>query len=842
MSVDDTGRIRKPLNAKAREVLFERHLPHQLQDDMPYVCDVDRAHLIMLAENGLVPRANAARALTAIDRLAGEDFAPLRTRPATRGLFLLYENYLIETEDPEIGGILQLGRSRNDLKATIQKLRARAAYQTMIRGGIRLELVLLRMARRYWDVVMPLYTHGQAAVPGAYGHYLAGVAQAVGRDLDALMNGSSDLDSCPLGAGAIGGSNLPIDTRRTASLLGFEHQVSNSVDAIASRDWVLRLLQAAAIFGVTLSRLATDLMEWSTAEFDFLRLPDELVGSSSAMPNKRNPFLLEHVQGGTAATLGTFVAAATAMHAKPFTNTIAVGTEGVEPLWASLQQISDSCLLLRLTVAGARPNREVMIQRAHQGFTGATALANQMVAECGIDFRTAHRKVGEAVLHAAGCDGPSRAHAALGYLQAEGFHSSLATLDPETIAAESEYGGGPGSNAIRCCIEAESTRLAARLARVRSRAMRWRLARERLLEEAKLFAAGSGAARKAQRIIEMRSDTFTLPTSRMYAAIASAPLGNDEYGEDPTVKRLEKLAAGMLGKEAACLMPSGTMANLTAILACCGRGGRVLVGDQSDIFVYEGRAGCEWGGIQYDGVATQPDGTLRIEDLEQAVLSGVKPSLISIENPHNLRGGVVLPLSYLARAADFARENSIHLHLDGARLFNAAVAQRINASRIAACADSLQFCLSKGLSAPVGSMVVGSASFIESVRCNRKLLGGGMRQAGIVAAAGIVALEQMTKRLEEDHRNARKLAEGLASLPRISLDLDSVQTNIVVFRVDGMSGASFIDALCDRGIHVGDFLYGRIRAAVHSGISSEDIDVALAVIRDVVETNQRRGA
>lgn len=343
-------------------------------------------------------------------------------------------------------------------------------------------------------------------------------------------------------------------------------------------------------------------------------------------------------------------------------------------------------------------------------------------------------------------------------------------------------------------------------------------------------------------MIELRSDTFTLPTPAMLQAISCAKLGDDVYGEDPTVCALEDLAAYKLGKEAACLMPSGTMANLSAIMAYCPRGSKVLVGDESDIYIYEAGGASVCGGIVYEPIPTQPHGYLLLSDLEEAISVDPKdpqfaqPALICIENTHNRCGGTVLSLHYLHDLLYFAQSRGIPVHLDGARIFHAAIAQHVSPAEIAQYANSIQFCLSKGLSAPIGSIVVGEASFVKRVRNVRKMLGGGMRQEGIIAAAGIVALEQMVDRLAEDHTLARYFAEGLARLPGIQIDLDTVQTNIVIFRVvdDRFSWQSFIIAVHRRGLNLGELGHGRIRAVLHYNVTRKDVDDALDIIHEVL--------
>jgi len=342
-------------------------------------------------------------------------------------------------------------------------------------------------------------------------------------------------------------------------------------------------------------------------------------------------------------------------------------------------------------------------------------------------------------------------------------------------------------------------------------------------------------------MIELRSDTFTQPTPAMLAAMTSAPLGDDGYGEDPTVNRLEALAAQRLGKEAACLMPSGTMANLACLLAHAPRGSSAVVGAESDIYLYEAAGASVCGGVGYQPVGNRPDGTLDLDDLaaaypdEPADPQFAVPAVVCLENTQNRCGGVLVPLAHHAAVAAWARERGVSVHLDGARIFNAAVGLGVTVSEVAADADSVQFCLSKGLSAPIGSMVAGSAGVITRVRRVRKMLGGNMRQAGVIAAAGIVALDEMVDRLAEDHANARRLADGIAAVPGLALEAPP-QTNIVLFTVTDprYTWSTLISAAQAHGVALYPFGHGRIRAATHSGVGPADIDRALEILAKVM--------
>ena len=343
------------------------------------------------------------------------------------------------------------------------------------------------------------------------------------------------------------------------------------------------------------------------------------------------------------------------------------------------------------------------------------------------------------------------------------------------------------------------------------------------------------------KVIDLRSDTVTLPTETMRRAMAAAELGDDVFGEDPTVGELEALAAEMTGKEAALLVPSGTMANLICLLTHCGRGEEVILGDQAHIFFYEQGGSAAVGGIHPRTVPNRLDGTLDLEAVRNSIRADdphfPRTRLIAVENTHNRCNGTPLPGTYLQAMADLAAEHGLAVHMDGARIFNAAAALGVPVTDLTAPVDSLSFCLSKGLSAPVGSLVCGSNAFIRHARRNRKVLGGGMRQAGIIAAAGIVALREMIDRLEEDHQNARILATGLSAMGKIKLDPERVKTNIVYadFGPDGPPAAAMVARLEEAGVRViatGPFQF---RAVTHYGITAEDIDATLEIFSRVLD-------
>ena len=342
-------------------------------------------------------------------------------------------------------------------------------------------------------------------------------------------------------------------------------------------------------------------------------------------------------------------------------------------------------------------------------------------------------------------------------------------------------------------------------------------------------------------IIDLRSDTMTKPTAAMRKAMAEAEVGDDVFGEDPTINRLEEMAAERLGKEAALLVSSGTMGNLVSQLAHCGRGDEIILGSQAHTFFFEQGGSAAVGGIHPRTVPNQSDGKLALEDIEAAIRSDnvhfPRSRLIILENTHNLCNGWPLDLEYMQAVGDIARRHKLKIHVDGARFFNAAVALNTDPKDLAAAADSVSFCLSKGLGAPVGSMVCGTRTFIDETRRARKLLGGGMRQAGILAAAGIIALNEMVDRLADDHANAHKLALGLAQIPGISIDPNRIRTNILFFEVTrkDLTPEQFVQRIGAEGVRMLPVGARRVRAVTHYHISSVDIDRALSVISKVMK-------
>jgi threonine aldolase len=343
------------------------------------------------------------------------------------------------------------------------------------------------------------------------------------------------------------------------------------------------------------------------------------------------------------------------------------------------------------------------------------------------------------------------------------------------------------------------------------------------------------------KTIDLRSDTVTLPSPQMWEAIGHAELGDDVFGEDPTVNRLQQMAADRVGKEAGLFVPSGTMGNLVSILTHCRRGDEVILGDQCHTFIYEGGGISALGGVHPRTVANQPDGTLNVQDVEAAIRADnvhfPRTRLICLENTQNRCGGVVLTAGYTADIVALARRHGLAVHLDGARLFNAAVALNVDARDLTRGVDSVSVCLSKGLAAPVGSVICASKEFIAEARRVRKMLGGGMRQAGVIAAAGVVVFDTMIDRLREDHENARRLAEGVAGLKGLRIDLARVQTNMVFFDVVAgpVTADAFVAKAAEHGVKMLCSSPGRVRAVTHYGIAHDDIDQALMVLAHILQ-------
>ncbi len=348
------------------------------------------------------------------------------------------------------------------------------------------------------------------------------------------------------------------------------------------------------------------------------------------------------------------------------------------------------------------------------------------------------------------------------------------------------------------------------------------------------------------KVIELRSDTFTLPDEGMREAMARAEVGDDVFGEDPTVNRLQEMAAAITGKEAALFVPSGSMANLIGLLVHCERGEEFIVGDNAHIFVYEAASGAAVGGLQPYTIPNEDDGKLDLARVEAAIRPDdshfPRTRLLCLESTHNRCWGSPLSLDYLRSARGLADRHGLLVHLDGARIFNAAAAEGAAVADFAALADSLSFCLSKGLGAPVGSLVCGTTDFVVEAHRLRKRLGGGMRQAGIIAAGGIYVLERNVERLAEDHELARRLADGLAKIAGLATEPERVRTNIVYFDLldENLTPAELEARCAERGLLFLAEHGRRLRMVTHLGVEPGDVERALAILGDVLAESRER--
>ncbi|HKW58405.1 MAG TPA: GntG family PLP-dependent aldolase [Candidatus Dormibacteraeota bacterium] len=339
-------------------------------------------------------------------------------------------------------------------------------------------------------------------------------------------------------------------------------------------------------------------------------------------------------------------------------------------------------------------------------------------------------------------------------------------------------------------------------------------------------------------MIDLRSDTVAMPSPEMRRAMVEAPLGDDVFGDDPTTNKLMEVAAARMGKDAAAFVPSGTMGNLIGIAVNARRGEELIADADSHAFYYETAGAAAVCGVQIRPVPTEA-GVMTAEQVTDAVRPRDDPhqpltAAVTFEDTHNRHGGIAWPQEALRAASEAAHAHGLRVHLDGARIFNAAVALRVEAKEIAGCADTVTFCLSKGLACPVGSIFCGSHEDVEEARRWRKRLGGGMRQVGVLAAAGLIALDRMVDRLAEDHANARTLAEGLAEMRGVSCDLRRVQTNLVYFDVETMPAQAFLDECAKRGVLSEPTAEHTVRFVTHYGIDAGDIQTALKVCGEVL--------
>jgi threonine aldolase len=352
--------------------------------------------------------------------------------------------------------------------------------------------------------------------------------------------------------------------------------------------------------------------------------------------------------------------------------------------------------------------------------------------------------------------------------------------------------------------------------------------------------------REKVKIIDLRSDTVTVPTSAMREAMHTAVVGDDVFGDDPTVQDLETRASTMIGKEAALFTASGTMSNVISVLVTCKRGDEVILGDASHMFLNEAGAMSALAGAHPHTIPNHEDGTLDLDDIRNAIRGNddhwPRTRMVCLENTHNRCHGAALTPAYTASVAEIAQEHGLFFYLDGARIFNAAVALKKDVKEFTRHVDAISFCLSKGLSAPIGSIMCGTKEFIHEARRARKMLGGGMRQVGVIAAPGIIALDQMIERLEEDHQTARILADGIVEIPALRIERDRVCTNIIYFELadDAIDPDTFLVQVADHGVKMCKTGNRRFRMVTHHGITKSDAHATVSILHNVIEKKEAR--
>ena len=480
----DTGRLKSILHPEALTIVRKPPEPATRRQDLAGLAAVDEAHLLMLAEEGILSGEKVRAVLGEIHTLRNEGFGTLAHSVAPRGTYLLYEGVLIERTGVDLAGVAHTGRSRNDINACVAKVALRSPFDTAYSALWRLRSALLQRAAQTLDVAMPVYSQFQPGLPGTYAYYLLGVEEALSRDQEALKALRLWLNTSPLGACAGGGTPFPINPATTARLLGFTATTPSALDGVASRDVTLRLLAALSISGVTVTRLAQDFQLWSTREFGFLEMPDNLAGGSSMMPQKKNPYLLEMIKGRATRVMGQLAASTAVMAKTPFSNSVEVGTEAMPGVKQALRAFSEAAQLMALIVLGAGVNPEAMARSAREGVVCASLVTDTLVADQGEAFRAAHHKVGKAITTALEA-GEDAQKAALGLVD------GLAD-DPLEWASRYEHGGGPGRVTTKVNLGKAETRLGADGAWLRETRGAWEAADANRRQAVESFLAEEG--------------------------------------------------------------------------------------------------------------------------------------------------------------------------------------------------------------------------------------------------------------------------------------------------------------------------------------------------------------
>lgn len=469
-----TGRLRHILHPKAHAIVFPRQDKSILLSELNTLATLNEAHIIALHKSKLISFSSAQKILKLIFKLRKNKFLVLLNKKAVRGTYLLFESYLIEKLDVDVAGSLHIGRSRNDINATTFKLGLRSYFKTIYKGLSDFRLTLLKNAKKYMNVAMPIYSQYQVAQIGTYAYYLLAIEEALARDQHCLRDLAFSLNECPLGAAAGCGTSFPIDYLLVASLLGFSRSSNNALDAVADRDFALRMLSALSIIGTHLSRIAQDYQLWTTQEFSFFALPDNLCGGSSMMPQKKNPYLFEIIKGKSSSLNGVLIQALTAMHNVPFANSVEVGTEALHGLDVVLKSMSDVLILADLLVEQAVPIQKNMTHSIQKGFAMATGMAETLVKEKKLSFKEAHYQIGLHIREVV--DG-----------NVDSFNnwldkSNIKEYQQNEInwARSNEYGGGPGRQSTKNSYSSAKKRLAKDVNWLKDIERRWILASKKL--------------------------------------------------------------------------------------------------------------------------------------------------------------------------------------------------------------------------------------------------------------------------------------------------------------------------------------------------------------------------
>ena len=458
MKTHTDGRLKKTLDPAAHAIVFPIKPEEALRQEFTTLSTLNEAHLVSLHTTKLLDPEKIKKLLETIQSFRQEAFASLLKEQSHRGAYLLFENHLIDTLGMDIAGSIHIARSRNDMNATTFKLNLRKSYSIIYQNLVKLRETLLAQAKKYQNIAMPVYSQYQVAQVGTYAYYLLAIEEALARDQRHLTNLYSSLDECPIGAAAGCGSSFANDSQLTASLLGFTKCCNNALDAVASRDLALHMANVTSIMTTTLSRIAQDLQVWTTQEFNFFELPDEICGGSSMMPQKKNPYLLEVIKGKAASLNGLLTQVLTAMHNTPFSNSVEVGTEALQNFESILKNAADALTLTELFIRQAVPIEANMLKSISKGLAFSTGLAEALVKEEKMSFREAHQKIGETITDAMDKK-----------LDPASAIFKLSNQNPETKGAihwahMNEFGGGPGKQATQTALTQATQRLQADLA------------------------------------------------------------------------------------------------------------------------------------------------------------------------------------------------------------------------------------------------------------------------------------------------------------------------------------------------------------------------------------------